>query len=573
MKATSVSALLLALFFPPMSVPGQSLEWSRQLGSKTADFGYGVSADGLGSVYISGFTRGNMDGANAGGRDAFLSKYDDSGNFQWTRQLGTDRADESIGVSADGLGSVYISGLTDGSLEGLNAGDRDAFLSKYDDSGTLQWTRQFGTDRDDLGFIVSADGLGSVYMTGYTEGSLGGPNAGDRDAFLTKHDDSGMHQWTRQIGTVSYDVGNGVSADGLGGVYITGSTAGGLEGATNTGDRDVFLSKYNDSGTLRWTRQFGTELADEGFGVSADGLGSIYITGWTEGDLGGPNAGDSDAFLSKYDDSGTLQWTRQIGTNSADQSFDVSVDGLGGVYIAGGTEGSLDGLNAGSRDVFISKYNDSGTLQWTRQIGTDQWDESIGASANGVDSVYITGSTEGSLGGPNVRFGWDVFVAKYSTNLSELGCDFDANVSCDIADVDMLVGEIIAGTNDSTFDLTGDETVDDGDLNQWLSDAATENGFTAPYLLGDANLDGTVNASDLNILGIRWHQEEALWSAGDFNADGTVNAGDLNKLGLSWQMSIPTAASSESVPEPAAITLLIGIIATPLLRHRICFSS
>ena len=45
-------------------------------------------------------------------------------------------------------------------------------------------------------------------------------------------------------------------------------------------------------------------------------------------------------------------------------------------------------------------------------------------------------------------------------------------------------------TNDSAYDLTADGAVDHSDLDQWLNDAATENGFAGPYLLGDANLDG-----------------------------------------------------------------------------------
>ncbi len=69
--------------------------------------------------------------------------------FKWMRQIGTTETDLSLDVSADGLGNVYISGYSDGSLEGPNAGGSDAFVSKYDASGTLQWTRQFGTsDRE-----------------------------------------------------------------------------------------------------------------------------------------------------------------------------------------------------------------------------------------------------------------------------------------------------------------------------------------------------------------------------------------------------------------------------------------
>ena len=77
-------------------------------------------------------------------------------------------------------------------------------------------------------------------------------------------------------------------------------------------------------------------------------------------------------------------------------------------------------------------------------------------------------------------------------------------------------------------------------------------------LLGDANLNGSVDSGDLNNLALSWRQDIALWSAGDFNANGVVNAGDLNELALHWRESIPSAASA--VPEPAAATLAVFVI-------------
>ncbi len=107
------------------------LQWTEQLGTGSDDYSYGVSADSLGNVYITGDTTGSLGGPNAGLRDAFLAKYNASGALQWTEQLGTGSSDHSYGVSADSLGNVYISGRTDGSLGGPNAGGADAFVAKY----------------------------------------------------------------------------------------------------------------------------------------------------------------------------------------------------------------------------------------------------------------------------------------------------------------------------------------------------------------------------------------------------------------------------------------------------------
>jgi len=109
-------------------------------------------------------------------------------NLEWIRQLGTHHGDTSFGVSADSLGNVYITGSTLGDLGGTNAGEftDDVFISKYDDRGTLAWTRQFGTSKNEISWGVSADGLGNVYITGSTGGDLGGTSAGGTDAFVAK---------------------------------------------------------------------------------------------------------------------------------------------------------------------------------------------------------------------------------------------------------------------------------------------------------------------------------------------------------------------------------------------------
>ena len=146
-------------------------------------------------------------------------------------------------------------------------------------------------------------------------------------------------------------------------------------------------------------------------------------------------------------------------------------------------------------------------------------------------------------------------------------CDFDNNITCDIVDIDALIGEIVAGSNDLAFDLSADGIVNDADLSHWLSEAATANGFAASYLLGDANLDGSVNAADLNNLGQNWLGHPNAWQLGDFTADGIVNAADLSELGQNWQQSIPTAASQAAVPEPAAATLAMFILAVACLRR------
>lgn len=414
-RTICVARLLLALFTPLLVAEiarSESVQWIRQLGTSQQDDSLGVSADGLGNVYISGFSLGSFGGSALGNGDAFVSKYDEAGNFAWSRRLGTTTSDTGFAVSADGLGSVYISGLTFGNIGGASSGLGDAFVSKYDAAGNLSWSRQLGSNRDDVSYGLAADRFGNVYVGGYTEGNLGGAPLGSGDAFLTKFDASGSRLWTRQFGTSSYDEVRAVAVDGLGNVYATGDTDGNLDG-TQSGAGDAIVRKYDSNGNLLWGRQIGTVSMDTGYGVAADGLGNVYIAGTTEGALFGPNAGLQDAFVSKFDVAGNLLWTRQLGTSSFDEASGIAADAMGNVYISGDTGGKPGAVNSGTGDSFMGKYDPSGNLRWIQQLGTRNFDSASGVSADGLGHVYITGYTSGSLGGPNAGSD-DAYIAKIS---------------------------------------------------------------------------------------------------------------------------------------------------------------
>ena len=149
-------------------------------------------------------------------------------------------------------------------------------------------------------------------------------------------------------------------------------------------------------------------------------------------------------------------------------------------------------------------------------------------------------------------------------------CDFDDNMVCDIDDLDALVAEIVAGTNDPDFDLTGDGSVDINDITDandgWLLQAGEENiGPGRPYLVGDANLDETVDGADFLAWNTNKFMPVAAWSAGDFNADGTVDGGDF----LLWNNNkFMSADGGSAVPEPAGVALALLALGLLSVRRR-----
>ena len=87
------------------------------------------------------------------------------------------------------------------------------------------------------------------------------------------------------MGTSDLDSADSVTTDSSGNIYVTGMTEGGLDGNTHSGLRDIFLIKFNSSGTKQWTKQMGTSSSEWGNSVTTDSSGNIYVTGWTAGGL------------------------------------------------------------------------------------------------------------------------------------------------------------------------------------------------------------------------------------------------------------------------------------------------
>ena len=182
---------------------------------------------------------------------------------------------------------------------------------------------------------------------------------------MIKYNSSGTKEWTKQLGSSGRDSANGVATDSSGNVYVTGVTYGGLDWNTSAGANDLFVVKYNSSGTKEWTKQLGSASSDFANGVATDSSGNVYVAGGTYGGLDGNSKGTSDLIVVvKYNSSGTKQWTKQMGSSSRDYDYGVATDSSRNVYVSGDTYGGLDNnTNAGSNDLLVVKYNSSRTKQ------------------------------------------------------------------------------------------------------------------------------------------------------------------------------------------------------------------
>ncbi len=219
--------------------------------------------------------------------------------------------------------------------------------------------------------------------------------------------------------------------DSTGDIYITGIAYGDITSDSDEGEADVFLTKYNSSGTRLWLKQLGTDEEDYVQDIKISSSGSIYLAGYTDGVMETDASYDgSDIFVMKFNSSGTRQWVRQIGTDSDDHCWGLAVDASDNIYLAGDTGGVFTGVDVSNNqgvDMVLIKLDATGTLQWVKQLGTDQrintntYSDSYGiaVSLDSSGDIVFGGNTNDAIGGDKIGDN-DIVLAKYDSSGNQI---------------------------------------------------------------------------------------------------------------------------------------------------------
>lgn len=344
-------------------------------------------------------------------------------SWEWARSA--PGSGEGCSIATDSSGNVYVTGLfvsptiTFGSYTltnvGTNAGSGDIYIAKYDGTGTVIWAKRAGGSDSDLCYSVTTDVSGNVYIMGYfyspfiTFGTDTLINTGNANVFLAKYDASGNTLWAKSGQGTWVDEGRSVATDATGNVYITGdfltpSLIFGTQTLTNSGGLDVFLAKYDSSGNVLWAKSAQGTASDWSNSVATDGSGNIYVTGrfnsqtLTFGTYTLTNSGSNDIFLAKYDMSGTVLWAVSVGGTGVDIGNSIAIDASSNIYLTGGFDspslniGTYNFTNTGSSDIFIAKYDSSGNVLWAKSAAGIGNDRGYGLTTDSHDNVYIMGS-------------------------------------------------------------------------------------------------------------------------------------------------------------------------------------
>jgi hypothetical protein len=386
-----------------------------------ADSANGVAVDSKGNVYVVGGTEGDLDGqGEVGAKDAYLSKYDGSGNLLYTVRLGATGTAGGFAVAVDSSDNVIVAGQTTSPLtDTAYGGNTDTFVTKFDSTGKELFTRQASPYADDGALGLTVDSSGNIFVSGVTNSAIATDQThlGGRDAFVTKLDNNGNLVYNQQFGGSGDDHATAVTVDNAGNIFVTANVA-----------SDAVVRKYADSSSSTPTFEvnLGALGSDGGItGIARDSDGELYVTGYTTNaglagtiDPANTHSGGTDAFVTRITDNGssaTVGFTSYLGSAANDRAYGIAVNS-GNIYVTGQTEGSIGGeTQIGTVDGFVAKLeNTTGNLQYVHQFGggLDYRGTSIAFDSDGTSVLSRLGLVNGTV---PVRDADDVTVAMETT--------------------------------------------------------------------------------------------------------------------------------------------------------------
>lgn len=433
-----------------------ALVWSSYYGGNGMFDGFESSTvDRYGNLFLAGgatstnniATTGSHQVTLGGGQDAMLVKFASTGELAWGTYLGAQGSDLASSVACDSNGNVYLAGVTTSTTaiatsasyqDAFSGGSvlGDAFIVKFDSSGSRYWGTYFGGAGDENIPQIAIHG-NNLYMAGGTEsssdiatsGSFQEFKQGSSDGYLAKFSLDGALIWSTYWGGESTDYLFSVDIDPGGNVFVSGITESnsniaspGSYQSTRGGLADAFVGKFSSDGNKIWSTYFGGPNAESVMGrenIACDNAGSVYLVGATESSTGIATPGmlqevyqgQADGFLVKFDSTGLREWGTYIGGSELDFVTSVKCNkNLNSVYLTGNTNSAVSniptpdayqsnfgGVGAFSTgDAYLLKIDGHGNLDYGTYYGAAGDDYGLTVAVNEEGDVYISGITNSS---------------------------------------------------------------------------------------------------------------------------------------------------------------------------------
>lgn len=261
------------------------------------------------------------------------------------------------------------------------------------------------------------------------------------DAFILKIDAKGQQDWKKTFGRIGNDSIASIKTLPNGGYVVAGYSE-----APGKGARDAYVARFDATGSPLWEEYLGGEAADEGRAAAVLPDGRIIVAGSTQS----KGMGQDDVALWALDAEGKLLWHQTYGWQGSDRAYALAMASDGGYWVSGLTRSR----GAGASDVYVLRLDATGGLLWQQTYGDEGTDEAIALEVAPDGGAFIVGTSQ-----PLSFEKTDVYVLRLDREGKELWNRHIGGPREDVANGAALTpdgGLVIAGSTKSFGDLLGD---------------------------------------------------------------------------------------------------------------------
>lgn len=298
---------------------------------------------------------------------------------------------------------------------------------KFDANGTRIWGTYYGGSSVETSHSICISAEGFIYVCGDTFSSTGIASAGAHqttygggidDAYLAKFDSNGQLKWATYYGGTLHDIAVDVTVDLNANVLMCGHSESANAIATigsyqnfQAGQFDIFIAKFDSTGTRLWGTYFGDTNVEEAYGITCDNSNNIYVSGFTASQnniatvgcqqfvYGG---GLQDGVIAKFNSGGNaVLWATYYGGTGDDVATGIVFDNAGTLIIVGNTTstnnistvGAYQQFPGSPEDIFVLKCNLNGIRQWGTYFGGNNTDYADAVVLDANANIIVCGST------------------------------------------------------------------------------------------------------------------------------------------------------------------------------------
>jgi hypothetical protein len=470
-----------------------NLEWGTYFGGSNTEFGLKIKHDNEGNAFVlenaksTGLASKGAFKENTGMFESLiLVKLNSSGQRLWaTYYNGFPLQDDApVGLAVNSKNEIYIAAdtydtvgvATPGVWQSQLSGSLNAFIAKFDPSGSRIWGTYIGSNRE-IGLALALDRNENVLLLGWssgnsniaTSGAYSTKNVSGSDEFIMKLSSSGQRMWGTYCDHIN---AVNINLDSKGSIYLSGgalnngfATKGSFQENMKGYNGNGFLAKFNSTGSQRiWSTYFGEDhSAIRGLAIDkydniyfcgtvydpADSSNYVTKDGWhTRISSGGPSPSPFyyNTFIEKFTTDGQRIWGTLAGASTADMPNSIICDAMGNIYLFGQVNGNSYILKPCFSTTYLTcyglmaKFNSNAKRIWASKFGVNSYTGIFAADLDENNNMYLTGATSSTSGIATTTafqtkfsggFGFesgDGFVAKFLYTTSNSDIYGDTNV-------------------------------------------------------------------------------------------------------------------------------------------------